>query len=185
MLKCIWHCTRLIAALCPCGVRHIYYLCVSHQNSSRVPRYLFSRLRTDIRNHGAANENIPHEEVFRGCTIFGIFFDSWLAQQDKEIGMRCCPSVASSSIDSENRTAGLRVRTFSHSFFCFGFLSGDRKKMKKLRITCRVIHCEKKFVGLVLQKGFYPLGKALKKAIFLQMNKMYKYTNKIVDFTML
>ena len=24
-------------------------------------------------------ENIPHEEVFRGCTIIGIFFDSWIA----------------------------------------------------------------------------------------------------------
>ena len=25
------------------------------------------------------------------------------------------------------------LRTFSHSFFCFGFLSGDRKKMKKYK----------------------------------------------------
>ena len=24
-------------------------------------------------------KNIPHEEVFRGCTIIGIFFDSWIA----------------------------------------------------------------------------------------------------------
>ena len=25
-------------------------------------------------------ENIPHEEVFRGCTIIGIFFDSCIAK---------------------------------------------------------------------------------------------------------
>ena len=25
-------------------------------------------------------KNIPHEEVFIGCTIIGIFFDSWIAE---------------------------------------------------------------------------------------------------------
>ena len=28
---------------------------------------------------GKLLENIPHEEVFRGCTIIGIFFDSCIA----------------------------------------------------------------------------------------------------------
>ena len=28
---------------------------------------------------GSDLKNIPHEEVFRGCTIIGIFFDSWIA----------------------------------------------------------------------------------------------------------
>ena len=72
-------------------------------------------------------ENIPHEEVFRECTIFGIFFDSWIAKQDKQIDMRCCLNVVSSSNDYENRTFGLRARTFSHlSFVSFHF--GDERK---------------------------------------------------------
>ncbi|MBR4729920.1 MAG: hypothetical protein IK075_06615, partial [Prevotella sp.] len=51
-------------------------------------------------------KNIPHKGVFRGCPIFGIFFDSCLAEQDKEIDMRCCLSEASLSNDYENRTSG-------------------------------------------------------------------------------
>ena len=64
-------------------------------------------------------ENIPHEEVFRGCTIFGIFFDSWIAKQYKQIDMRSCLSVASSSNDYENRTFGLRAQDVFAPFFCF------------------------------------------------------------------
>ena len=55
-------------------------------------------------------KNIPHEEVFRGCTIIGIFFDSWIAERDKIIDMRCCLSGASSSNDYDNRTTGLRAQ---------------------------------------------------------------------------
>ena len=32
------------------------------------------------REKGSDLKNIPHEEVFRGCTIIGIFFDSWIAK---------------------------------------------------------------------------------------------------------
>jgi len=64
-------------------------------------------------------ENIPHEEVFRECTIFGIFFDSWIAEQYKQIDMRSCLSVASSSIDYQNRTFGLRAQDVFAPFFCF------------------------------------------------------------------
>ena len=56
--------------------------------------------------------NNPHDGVFRGCPNFGIFFDSCLVKQDKEIDMRCCPSEASSSNDYENRTSGPGARTF-------------------------------------------------------------------------
>ena len=59
-----------------------------------------------------SSQNTPHDGVFRGCPNFGIFFDSCLAEQDKEIDMRCCPSEASSSNDYENRTSGPGVRTF-------------------------------------------------------------------------
>ena len=52
-------------------------------------------------------ENIPHEEVFRGCTIIGIFFDSCIAKRDKQIDMKSCLSVASSLNDYDNRTTGL------------------------------------------------------------------------------
>ena len=61
--------------------------------------------------------NIPHEEVFRECTIFGIFFDSWVAKQDKQIDMRSCLSIASSSNDYENRTAGLRAQDVFENLF--------------------------------------------------------------------
>ena len=74
-------------------------------------------------------ENIPHEEVFRECTIFGIFFDSWIAKQDKQIDMRSCLSVASSSNDSENRTFGLRAQDV-FALFLFAsvfFLVTERK----------------------------------------------------------
>ena len=63
-------------------------------------------------------KNIPHKEVFRDCPIFGIFFDSWIAKQDKQIDMRCCLNEASSSNDYENRTIGLRAQdVFRHSIF--------------------------------------------------------------------
>ena len=52
-------------------------------------------------------KNIPHEEVFRVCTIIGIFFDSCIAERDKQIDMRCCLSGASSSNDYDNITYGL------------------------------------------------------------------------------
>ena len=52
-------------------------------------------------------KNIPHEEVFRECTMIGIFFDSCIAERDKQIDMRSCLSVASSSNDYGNRTSGL------------------------------------------------------------------------------
>ena len=52
-------------------------------------------------------QNIPHKEVFRGCTIIGIFFDSCLATRYKQIDMKSCLSVASSLNDSDNRTSGL------------------------------------------------------------------------------
>ena len=74
-------------------------------------------------------ENIPHEEVFRECTIFGIFFDFWIAKQDKQIDMRSCLSKASSSNDSENRTFGLRAQDV-FALFLFAsvfFLVTERK----------------------------------------------------------
>ena len=74
-------------------------------------------------------ENIPHEEVFRECTIFGIFFDSWIAKQDKLIDMRSCLSIASSSNDYENRTFGLRAQDV-FALFLFAsvfFLVTERK----------------------------------------------------------
>ena len=52
-------------------------------------------------------KNIPHEEVFRGCTIIGIIFDSCVAKRDKQIDMRSCLSEASSSNDYDNITSGL------------------------------------------------------------------------------
>ena len=52
-------------------------------------------------------KNIPHEEVFRGCTIIGIFFDSCIAERDKQIDMKSCLSGASSLNDYDNRTSGL------------------------------------------------------------------------------
>ena len=72
------------AGLAPCGVRHELFI------GWRIEMGLILC---------AADENIPHEEVFRGCPIFGIVFDSWLAQQGKEIDMRYCLSVASLSND--------------------------------------------------------------------------------------
>ena len=62
-------------------------------------------------------ENIPHEEVFRGCTIIGIFFDSCIAKRDKQIDMKSCLSVASSLNDYDNITTGLGDRTFSRIIF--------------------------------------------------------------------
>ena len=76
----------------------------------------------------AANEcleNIPHEEVFRGCTIIGIFFDSCIAKRDKQIDMKSCLSVASSLNDYDNRTTGLGDRTFSRRLFAL--LEKERK----------------------------------------------------------
>ena len=61
-------------------------------------------------------KNIPHEEVFRGCTIIGIVFDSCIAQRYKQIDMRSCLSEASSSNNYDNRTSGLRARTFSDHY---------------------------------------------------------------------
>ena len=66
-----------------------------------------SELRTFLR---ITFENIPHEEVFRGCTIIGIFFDSCIAKRDKQIDMKSCLSEASSLNDYDNRTAGLRAQ---------------------------------------------------------------------------
>ncbi len=75
------------------------------------------------------NEYIPHEEVFRGCTIIGIFFDSWIAKQDKQIDMRSCLSGASSSNDYDNRTAGLRAQDVFALFLFVSvfFLVTERK----------------------------------------------------------
>ena len=79
-------------------------------------------------------ENIPHEEVFRGCTIIGIFFDSCIAKRDKQIDMKSCLSVASSLNDYDNRTTGLGDRTFSRIIFeispCATLSRDDRKGEK-------------------------------------------------------
>ena len=76
-------------------------------------------------------ENIPHEEVFRGMQILWINIESPIAERNLRNEIRnavwakrvhwviwriCVPAS--------------ELRTFSRSFFCFGFLSGDRKKMK-------------------------------------------------------
>jgi hypothetical protein len=76
-------------------------------------------------------ENIPHEEVFRGMQILWINIESRIAERNLRNEIRnavwakrvhwviwriCVPAS--------------ELRTFSRSFFCFGFLSGDRKKMK-------------------------------------------------------
>jgi hypothetical protein len=73
-------------------------------------------------------ENIPHEEVFRGCTIIGIFFDSCIAKRDKQIDMKSCLSEASSLNDYDNRTSGLRAQDVFAPFFV-SFLS-VMKEMK-------------------------------------------------------
>ena len=83
-----------------------------HQRSGVILTSLLSpplakALNVNIYKKIAWRKNIPHEEVFRDCPIFGIFFDSWIAAQDKQIDMRCCLSEASSSNDYENRTIGL------------------------------------------------------------------------------
>ena len=41
-----------------------------------------------------------------------------------------CSVFSSKTLRTRRSLEGVRDRTFSHSFFCFGFLSGDRKKMK-------------------------------------------------------
>ena len=73
-------------------------------------------------------ENIPHEEVFRGCTIIGIFFDSCIAKRDKQIDMKSCLSEASSLNDYDNITSGLRAQDVFAPFFV-SFLS-VMKEMK-------------------------------------------------------
>ena len=61
-------------------------------------------------------KNIPHEQVFRGCTIIGIIFDSWIGKQSKQIDMRSCLSVASSPNDYDNITSGLRAQDVFSGF---------------------------------------------------------------------
>ena len=92
-----------------------------------------SRNRTRVECFLAAQllENIPHEEVFRGMQILWINIESRIAERNLRNEIRnavwakrvhwviwriCVPAS--------------ELRTFSRSFFCFGFLSGDRKKMK-------------------------------------------------------
>ena len=70
------------------------------KRQSRYRTSSFMSLRINLKN-------IPHEEVFRVCTIIGIFFDSCIAERDKQIDMRCCLSGASSSNDYDNITYGL------------------------------------------------------------------------------
>ena len=86
-------------------------------------------------------ENIPHEEVFRGCTIIGIFFDSCIAKRDKQIDMKSCLSEASSLNDYDNRTSGLRAQDVFAPFFV-SFLS----VMKEMKAPCRVKPCIKKYL---------------------------------------
>ena len=66
-------------------------------------------------------EQLPHRRLLRCRTrVVG-------CKRDKQIDMRCCLNVVSSSNDYENRTFGLRARTFSHlSFVSFHF--GDERK---------------------------------------------------------
>jgi hypothetical protein len=49
-----------------------------------APGYLgvleYQKATMDRERRGFVFKNIPHEEVFRGCTIFGIFFDSCLEE---------------------------------------------------------------------------------------------------------
>jgi hypothetical protein len=74
--------------------------------------------KTQTEEQATPFKNIPHDGVFRGCPNFGISFDSCLAEQDKQIDMRCCPSEASSSNDSEIRTSGAGDRTFLKGMDC-------------------------------------------------------------------
>ena len=115
---------------------HTSYKCLLVRNvfegakrQSRLPHFVLHVFSNLIL------ENIPHEEVFRGCTIIGIFFDSCIAKRDKQIDMRCCLSEASSwtsqaakpsaSNDYDNITSGLGDRTFSRRLFAL--LEKERK----------------------------------------------------------
>ena len=80
-------------------------------------------------------KNIPHEQVFRGCTIIGILFDSWIGKQSKQIDMRCCLSVASSSNDYDNITAGLRAQDV---FSGFSFIRPDQPPLMISEINWRI-----------------------------------------------
>ena len=117
------------------------------QTPTRVECFLVAQLLENIlgrakrqsRNRTCAScflvaqllENIPHEEVFRGMQILWINIESRIAERNLRNEIRnavwakrvhwviwriCVPAS--------------ELRTFSRSFFCFGFLSGDRKKMK-------------------------------------------------------
>ena len=83
------------------------------QNAPSSSRsFLIEQVLSTAQGQVLPSKNNPHEGVFRGCPNFGIFFDSCLAKQDKQIDMRCCPSEASSSNDYEIRTSGPGDRTF-------------------------------------------------------------------------
>ena len=98
--------------------------------------------KTFLRPCGSKQQSrLPHEEVFRGCTIIGIFFDSCIAKRDKQIDMRCCLSEASSSNDYDNITSGLRAQDVFAPFFV-SFLS----VMKEMKAPCRVKPCIKKYL---------------------------------------
>ena len=65
-----------------------------------------------------SSQNIPHEEVFRDCKIFGTDMESLIAEQSEERNTKCCLSEASSLSGSENIGVGLRARTFWEEKSC-------------------------------------------------------------------
>ena len=103
--------SHLLAKIHRAASRNIFLRIISRnilghaKRQSRNRTSSFMSLRINLKN-------IPHEEVFRGCTIIGIFFDSCVAKRYKQIDMRSCLSEASSSNDYDNITSGLRDRTF-------------------------------------------------------------------------